>query len=319
MRGMTRRAGVQLLVIVAMCALWSCTAARGVSGGAAVTEVPLKMMGSYAVLPVSVAGSEPLLFILDTAAGGSVISPATRAALAIDESQARFDTIVGAGGRSEMESVPLAALRVGDFTVEDLRAVVIDLSKFQRSPSTPYAGILGQDFLKRFDVEIDLPAERLRLHRNTNQRPSFDAGPPVRSLSEEVGWLVFDAMLEGRPVRALLDSGAPRTIVNWHAARAIGLSENSARVRKRDRPTGGLGAHEAATFDLDASALIVGSADFGPSPVRIADLDVFTALGMGEKRGMIAGVDLLRRCAIYVDYDARTVRMCRTPAPLPAP
>jgi predicted aspartyl protease len=285
------------------------------------TEVPLRMVGSYAVLPVHVAGSEPLLFILDTGAGGSVISPATRASLAIDPSQSRFDTIVGAGGKSQMESVPLAALTVGDFTVEDLRAVVIDLAKFQRDDGTQYAGILGQDFLKRFDVEIDLPGERLRLHDNAAGAPlqlAFDAGPPVRNQSDDIGWLKFDAMLDGHPVGALVDSGSPRTIINWHAARAAGLTETSDRVRKRERPTSGLGAGAAATYDLGANTLSLGGTNFGATAVRIADLPIFELIGTGDRPAMIAGLDLLRRCAMYIDYDQRTVRLCRTPTP-PSP
>ncbi|HEX8281545.1 MAG TPA: retropepsin-like aspartic protease [Chthoniobacterales bacterium] len=282
----------------------------------AMTEVPLTMRGDYAVVPVSVAGAEtPLLFILDTGAGGSVVSPATRAMLPIDPSESRFDTIVGAGGKSEMESVPLASLRVGEFTVEGLRAVVIDLADFKRSADEPYAGILGQDFLKRFDVEIDLPANRMRLHRRGNGNApqlGFNAGPPLRnvSTSEDIGWLAFDATVEGKPVRALLDSGAPRTIVNWDAARAAGLSETSERVRKRERPTGGLGPARAPTFDFDATDLTVGSVAFGATPLRIANLQVFDLIGMGGKPGMLAGLDLLRRCAIFISYEDRTVRMC---------
>jgi predicted aspartyl protease len=276
-------------------------------------QAPLRIVGDYAILPVSIAGADSLLFILDTGAGGSVISPATRALLNPPDSSVRRDTIVGAGGKSLMESVALGTLSVGGYSVPDLRAVVIDLKRFQKNGGVTYAGILGQDFLRHFDVQFDLPNQRIRFFRLATSRPNERFGHPIQNLSDDPSWLTFNVEVEGVTVRALLDTGAPRSILNWKAGQSLGLSKESNRVRKRANGTGGLGEAIAETHLIDAGSVRVGSTSFGPRELRIADLRVFELIGLGNAPSMLFGTDMLLRCAVHISYAAREIRFCAAP------
>jgi Aspartyl protease/PDZ domain len=129
--------------------------------------VPVERTGSTLFVPVRVAGSEPLWFILDTGANVCVMDGArvARMGLPLDTLETRGQG-AGAGGvrvrwitdpaRVRME-VPGVA-----FTCE--RIAVIDLSGTPGVTGRPVDGILGYHFFAPHVVEVDYDAEVLRLH-----------------------------------------------------------------------------------------------------------------------------------------------------------
>ena len=118
------------------------------------------------------------------------------------------------------------------------------------------------------------------------------------------GLVVLKVSLEGRPVTAVLDTGARQTFVNWHAARAAGI-EPGAPGLVRGTGRGGATAHGFAFDTMRFDALAVGDTRFATPSLAIADLPVFATLGMAGAPAMILGIDVLGGRRFVVDYPAR--------------
>jgi hypothetical protein len=124
----------------------------------------------------------------------------------------------------------LPPVTVAGETVDGLRAVVMDMARYRRSEGPPYAGILGADFLRHFDVELDVPGGRMRLwrHREGSAPPAAPRAPAtLANVAPAEGFVAFDVAVGAIVARAILDSGAPTSTLNWHAAAAAGVSRES--------------------------------------------------------------------------------------------
>jgi DNA-binding CsgD family transcriptional regulator/predicted aspartyl protease len=270
------------------------------------SDVAIRFDGSYLRVPAEI-GTVRADLILDTAAASMVISPAVRDALGITER--KEVNVLGAGGESKYEAVEVPLLRVGGVERLNSGAVVVDLERFRRNPGQPYGGLLGNDFLRDHDVEINIPAGRLRLYKPV---PSplvheFPESAAVPNLATDPGWIVLEVLINGRPIRAIVDTAASTSVLNWAAAREAGVTTGTAGLRRRERPTGGLGASAAETHLFTFNDIKVGATRFGPADARIADLPVFKALGLGDKPAMLFGLDMLRNMPMLVSYSGKKV------------
>ncbi len=271
-------------------------------------DVPLRFDGKYVLVPVSV-GNQSLIFILDTAAGGSVVSPATRDAVGFSDKDGEISEVVGAGGTVNYQSLRVPSIVVGGHVQKNFNVTVIDLKKFQKKDSQPYAGLLGNDFLRRFDVEINLPAARMRLYPHgadgliTISRLSKRRSVPNLAASE--GFIVFNVLVEGKPVEAILDSAAPASVLNWQAAKQVGVTPETKGVKRREQGIGGLGTQVADTYLYRFKKIKVGKMQFKPDETRIADLSIFRALGLNKKPAMLFGLDMLKNRVLFISYSTK--------------
>lgn len=122
--------------------------------------VSLKFISDERPLPlvdVTIDGSEPLPFLLDTGACRTILSPQVVKRLGLTISSK--GTGQTAGGKSyEVSYVKLGALQLGDKTIADCVAAVAEMPD-----KAPFDGILGIDVLRRFTITIDSPNKTLLL------------------------------------------------------------------------------------------------------------------------------------------------------------
>ncbi|MFW5662019.1 MAG: retropepsin-like aspartic protease, partial [Oceanicaulis sp.] len=156
--------------------------------------------------PVHIEGVGERLFILDTAAGASLISSSLRDALQLDPAEVRTRRVRGATGVTRLDYVRLAGLRFGDVHARGLWTLVGDLDEFAPADGREVAGILGVDILARRDLRLDLAEGVLTLRRPLLARGGA-SGVPFHS-EAQAGFVQFTAELKGAPVAAVLDTGA---------------------------------------------------------------------------------------------------------------
>lgn len=271
-------------------------------------EVPLRFDGTYLLVPASL-GKLDAPFIVDTAANASVISPATRDALGLTQRDGQTVDVTGAGGEVKYQALEVPDLGVGGYIRPSFGVVVIDLSRFKKNLAQPYAGILGNNFLSDFDVEINVPASKLRLypHRPDGKAdvPKLDERSSVPNEAADKGFIVLKVLIEGKPVTAILDTGAPTSILNWVAAEQAGVTTKTKGLKRRDKGTGGLGSQVADTYLYRFKWVTAGRTKFKVGEVRIADLSVFKTLGLGDKPAMLFGVDMLKDRALFVSHSTK--------------
>ncbi len=121
------------------------------------------------------------------------------------------------------------------------------------------AGVLGADFLRITEVELDIPARRVALH---DRRACRIAALPWQGAYDTIpfqlvsGLVVVPAEVNGRPVRALFDSGASGTRLRRSLAPAIGITEDemaqlpAVPVHGIGTQAGELRLHRGATLRL---------------------------------------------------------------------
>ena len=118
--------------------------ARFAFGGNA-AEVPAEFVGNLIFVPVDINKSQPSLFVLDSTAAASSVSPTRAADLGLSNLK---DPILNFPG----VDIPFTSLPT------------IDKQDFSQEVGRPYQGTLGADFFSRVVVEIDYARQTLRLY-----------------------------------------------------------------------------------------------------------------------------------------------------------
>ncbi|MCZ4108773.1 retropepsin-like aspartic protease [Brevundimonas diminuta] len=170
---------------------------------------------------VRLAGRE-LTALIDSGAQYSVIDRRLVAELGLDD---LFDMPLiayGVDGRPQMGRGVTLDLAVGTARVGRLRAGILDLGPLGGDEGLGAPLILGQDLLMEAALEMDLRRRRLRLldEARTALAPAYRPLPVRRSGTA----LVVEVVVEGAPVRAVVDTGSSSLLaLSDEAARTAGL------------------------------------------------------------------------------------------------
>ena len=118
--------------------------ARFAFGGNA-AEVPAEFVGNLIFVPLDINKSQPSLFVLDSSAAASSVSPTRAADLGLSSLK---DPILNFPG----VDIPF------------MNFPILDKQDFSQEVGRPYQGTLGADFFSRVVVEIDYGRQTLRLY-----------------------------------------------------------------------------------------------------------------------------------------------------------
>jgi hypothetical protein len=208
--------------------------------------IPLQVIGGTIALPVEVNGTTAT-FILDTGAQRSVVTQAAVERLGLARDQWVGTTMSGVGGIDRRPNADPRSISLGGIPLVR-RTLTHDDSLTVASLPTTHAGnlvidgLLGRDFLSLFDLDIDLPARRLTLYqvRGCTGRFLPWAGNytaiPVTIPTEDA--VVVPVTLDGRPLRALLDTGASASLLAAPGIFKLGLTPASLSADPADQISG---------------------------------------------------------------------------------
>ena len=276
-------------------------------------DLPLVAVDGRLLTRVTVAGAGTHWFIIDTAAGRSLISAALRRELDVPDEDTRLSMVTGATGQSIMEFVRLPALRVGDDAHERPWVIVADIPDFRRYGGRKVDGILGVDVLAEYDVALDVREGLLRLHPRDGSaeariRATSDGVPFHSSVAE--GFVQFTALLHGDSVPALFDTGAQRGTLNWPAAALAGIAADSDGVRGDASGARGMNGRRMAAHRYTFEELCIGERCLPPTELRILDLPVFEAIAEEAAPAVLIGADVLNECSLLLSYSTRRLHLC---------
>ena len=147
----------------------------------------------------------------------------------------------------------------------------------------PVFGLFGADFLSNYDVDIDMPGHHFALHKlrgcGADIEP-FDSVYFAVPFRLEDTAIIVDLKVNGVPVTAELDSGAPLTLVSQADAERIGITRAALEADRR------IVRRVHNTFDqVDQRLHRFGSLEIGAEtmknfPFAVADIDSpYTLLG----------------------------------------
>jgi predicted aspartyl protease len=294
-----RSLGIALFLL--LCATQSRAAAAGEPCPAPPRNaLAVRLFHGVPLVAVTIDGASAPL-ILDTGAEETVLTVAAAARLGLKGHYEYPRSLRSVGGGVATGQVRVASLAAGGAAVRDFIVLVGPLSLPSVAGMQP-AGLLGGDFLSRFDVDLDLAEDRLTLYRSgcapvrPPWRSAYTTIPANRSID---GRLFFPVTLDGHRLFAFIDTGAQVSTIDTRAARRLGLSEAAIAGGPAATLRGVSAAKVQAHTHRFAWLQIGGDTVRDPvmivAPLNLPDADI------------VLGLDFLRGRRVWFSYPAHRI------------
>ena len=183
--------------------------------------VPLAWVNGHILVTVAVNDTDAT-FILDTGAERTLMGEDVVHQLALQRDTWVASTVRGVGGIEQRPNALPRSLRLGAVTLRRKTltgdtSVTVGPLPMSIVDGHQIAGLLGRDFLSPFDLDIDLPTHTLTLYdvsgcagRFLPWSASYAAVPATMPMGSAI---VLQVAVDGRLLRALLDTGASATLI----------------------------------------------------------------------------------------------------------
>ncbi len=258
---------------------------------------------SRMTVPVSIAGTSPQKFVVDTGAQRTVISRELAAVLRL--APGRIVRVTGMTGSDSVATVIIPALRVGTIDTPAIEAPAI------AAQNLGALGLLGIDTLQGRAVGIDFDTRTMTVTpaRRRNRRERTERGEIVVRARSLFGQLVVtDAYCNGVRIRVIIDTGSSVSMGNAALRRKL--------LRKPVRSqsialTGVTGQTVMADYSM-IDRVMIGSLTITSLPIALTAVDAppFRQFGLAERPAILLGMDaltLFRR--VDIDFANREVRL----------
>ena len=264
-------------------------------------ELTVMLAGNVPLATVGINGG-PATFLIDTGAERTILTAAAAKRLRVEphfEYPRQMRSLQGALSSGDAR---LRTVELGGMTLDDFRILVASVTLPTLAGKT-LDGLLGADFLTGFEVDLDLPHNRLTLY---DKAPCAMTAPPWsqsfsriavnRSLHDR---LFFPVSLDGHRLAALIDTGAQLSALDAESAAKLGLR---AADLTRD-PVATL--RGVASEVVNSRAHRFSRLDVGGETVR-DPIIVVTRLGL-QDADLVLGADFLRTRRIWLSYGSHQI------------
>lgn len=116
---------------------------------------PILVTGSDLILPLSLNGKPPMLFLIDTAVGSSVTSPGAGYELTTGHKDAKFETRDFKTQMSSIYTIQDATLSFAGLSLKETPIFPFDTSRFTDDAEMEVSGLIGLKTLGRMSIHID--------------------------------------------------------------------------------------------------------------------------------------------------------------------
>ncbi|MDF7678885.1 retroviral-like aspartic protease family protein [Acetobacteraceae bacterium ESL0709] len=192
----------------------------------------------YTISTQGIINGHNLSFLVDTGSEGSLLTPEALTLFDLVPDPLLKTIISGPDGKGHVvPGTTVSSLMVGGLHLDN---VIFPVGEIPGAPllHPPLLGLIGMDVLGRYDLDFDLPHNRLSFWEVRSDSllckhpPDWSGLTPVttiRSLDarREGRRFMIPFMLDGHKGTALLDSGARSHIVSLSFVHKIGLSDEA--------------------------------------------------------------------------------------------
>jgi clan AA aspartic protease (TIGR02281 family) len=277
-----------------------------------IDEWPVRAQYSRPVVDGTINGQK-IGILLDTGATQSLVRRSATTRLGLTRHEAEGYRVFGIAGETPAHYVLIDEFRIGQAARKNWRVLVAGEHDF----SDGIAVLLGDDFFQQVDVEFDLAHNAVRLYETKDcagvslaywtTEPAgevpIEAGPKIR----------LTVAINGKPVRAELDSGASGSALSRPEAARLGITPESPGVI-----TGGC-VSGAGKRPMDSwigvfESFAVGNEIIRNPRIRFADLwqhMTYTETGsrlpsrLAGLPEMLLGADFLRAHRVLIAHSQR--------------
>ena len=273
-------------------------------------DLKVQVVGKRAMLQGAVNG-QPVRVLIDTGASRSILFRAKAQALHLPMTDAPGYRMGGAGGVTQVQLAYIGQLQLAGATVSNFNMLSAGEGR-----GADFDILLGEDVLGLYDIEFDLAhgAVRLLQPRGCGEgdmaywAAEYNVTPIVDDNRDKIGVTVA---LNGRAVRAILDSGASTSVGTPRAAAAAKVRLEASDVTGR-----GIGAltltNQVGTLD----SFSIGGETIKNAKLRFSNLfgaTTFAETGsmiakpMGDQPDMLLGFDFLKSHRVLVSRSKHKV------------
>nr|WP_243845664.1 aspartyl protease family protein [Sphingomonas aerolata] len=258
---------------------------------------------SRMTVPVSIAGTSPQKFVVDTGAQRTVISRELAAVLRL--APGRIVRVTGMTGSDSVATVIIPALRVGTIDSPAIEAPAI------AAQNLGALGLLGIDTLQGRAVGIDFDTRTMTVTpaRRRNRRERTERGEIVVRARSRFGQLVVtDAYCNGVRIRVIIDTGSSVSMGNAALRRKLLRKPVRSQSIALTGVTGQTVMADYSTIDR----VMIGSLTITSLPIALTAVDAppFRQFGLADRPAILLGMDaltLFRR--VDIDFANREVRL----------
>ena len=284
-----------------------------------VNTVPIRMAyeGRRAVVPVIINGTEKQ-FLLDTGGAATQISAAAAQELKLPvvESGGKMLDLYGNASTNAAMVDTLVLGRLRD------RNTTLPIMTFE--DNALFSGILAADYMGKYDIELDFAGGKMNYFSRDHCEGKvvyWPAAAIAAVLMRFLGHhLTLDVSLDGQPLRAMIDTGAPRTTLTMaEAKRVFGIT-----AEDKDK------SFEHAFQKLSFEGLEVGNPHILVIPDKVGSRDVNNGFVTGSRVHrvddpdssdpvMLIGMNILSKLHLYVAFGENKIYITPAAAPATAP
>jgi hypothetical protein len=270
--------------------------------------IPIELADGHMLVTVLV-NDVATTFILDTGAERTLMGDDAVRRLGLERSGWVASTILGLGGYEQRPDALPRSLRLGGVTLRR-RTLIGDTSvtvgplPVNQIAGRPIAGLLGRDFLSPFDLDLDLPARQMTMYDvrgcNAGFLPWTTPYAAIPASTPMGAAMVVQVLVDGRPLRALLDTGASASLIAAPGMFRLGLTPD---VLARDPGGNGTGVGPALVSmrhhrfaELRVGAETTRDPLLWVSPVHVVPIV-----------DMLLGADWLRSRHVWISFATKQV------------
>jgi predicted aspartyl protease len=269
-----------------------------------IEEWPVRLERNLPIIDGEINGKK-VGILLDTGAERSLVTRSAATRLMLSRYDLATSRMYAVGTDKPIEAVQIDELRIGPAMRRNWNVLLAAEHDFGSEISL----ILGEDFFSAVDVELDFPNRAVRLYQ-----PKDCAGVSLAYWATggggagEVALLpsaktVFTVAVNGRPMLALLDTGAPASALAGAEAARFGVTTKSTGVAIAGCSVG-IGRKPVDYWSGPFESFAIGNEVIRNPTLRFGEVLTSTGPFVDVPR-MVLGVDFLRAHRVYVARSQR--------------
>ena len=256
-------------------------------GAANSTSFSFELSQGEIIVPISINGSKPLRFVLDSGSTRTLIDRKVATQLGLKEGEP--SSLQGAGeGRIPIHALHDVDLRLPGLDSRGYECFSIDLAPVGKAVGTQEDGILGYNFFARFVVTVDFQAKLMKLELPSAFHPpsGFEALP----IELRNKWAFVDGELRFPDVATVHDS----FFIDSGSSDAVDHPVAKTIKSRKSATTGvGLGTPTSGALAIATSFRIGSFTVKGP---------IVACCGATDATSRMIGTEVLRRFTVIFDY-----------------